>query len=213
MKRKIVVMFIISLLVGIQASSIAGAGSVTSEKNDKIPVQIASVTTKGVVKTETIFLTEKELLNFKESLSVLTEQIQSTKNLNLENIVDKLFGDKYPVLYSFFKTLLKIRLSRTKVFVVSQGSGFNFNPFAQNELKMKKKFVFWHYSPDQLSVDKTVILQPLTQKMKVLTGRQIGFMTEFTGVYIFDARSYPEMSHTFFMGVAKHATGIQLEAS
>lgn len=213
MKRKIIVIFIISLLVGIQASSIAGAGFITSEKNEKIPIQIASVTTKGVVKTETIFLTEKELSKLEESLSVLMEKIQSTRNLNLENMIDKLFGDKYPVLYSFFKTLLKIRLSRTKVFVASQGSGFNFNPFAQNEMKMKKKFVFWHYSPDQLSVDKTIILQPLTQKMKVLNGRQFGFMTDFTGIYIFDARSYPEMSHTFFIGLARHAAGIQLEAS
>ena len=209
MKRKILAIWVILLLVAIQVS-IAGASQTSTENSETIPVQIASVTPEGTFETETFFMTEGELVELEDTLSVLMEEIQSSKSLNVGDIIDNIIGGNHPVLYSIFKSLFRNRISKSRAFVISQGRGFKFNPFAQNEFKIKKKFTFWHYSSDWLFKGRTIILQPLAFKMRVLTGGQIGFMTGFTGIYLFIERNFPERSHTFFMGIAKNVRGIQL---
>ena len=76
--------------------------------------------------------------------------------------------------------------------------------------KIRKKVSFWHYSSGKLFKDRTLILKPLALKMKILTGSQFGMMTRFTGAYIYVPRTFPQKSYTFFMGIAKRVSGLQM---
>ena len=209
-KRKIMAMFAVLLLITIPLS-VAEAGETQSndQGNGNILVELTTIDQNGVRKIEKLFLSEEELTEFKSTISSLIDRIESVENLeNIVDIIDSILGDSKLKIFPIITTLLKSLLSNTRAFVISSGHGYKLNPFKKSSIKLRKNFVFWHYSSGKLFKDRTIIVKPLALKLKILKGLQFGFMNRFFGIYIYIARRFPEKSYTFFMGTSKRITGI-----
>ena len=215
MKRKILAIWVILLLVTIPFGIVQASETLELEQNNEtVTVELAAFESDEILTTETLVLSEEELIELKSTISVLIEKIQSSNSWEaLEELINNLQRKNNPIISTIFKILSKFKLFRSRAFVISSGHSYKFNPFKKGGLDIRKKFTFWHYSSGERIKDRTIYFQPLAFNMKVLKGIQVGFMTRFTGIYIFIARKLPEKSYTFFMGTAGRISGIQLSAS
>ena len=209
-KRKIMAIWIILLLVAIHFS-IAQASETTTEDNGTIPVEIASIDSDGFLTSETFFLSESEIAELESTFAALAEQIENINDLGtIREIIEEFLKGNGGIIYNIFQFFTKFKLSKSRAFVISSGQGYCFNPLKKSSFKIRKTVAFWHYSSEGLFKGRTLILQPFALKMKYLRGTQFGFMTKFTGIYIFIHRNLPEKSYTFFMGTARRIMGMDL---
>lgn len=210
-KRKIVAIFVILLLITISLGIVeASETHKITENNETISIQISTLSSDGILKTETIILSDEELVEFENMISNLIDKIQSTESLEeIKGIINSILEGNKLGIFSIIKTLFsKILVGRT--YVISSGHGYKFNPLRKGAIKIRKKLSFWRYSSGEMLNDRTIILKPLALKMRVLKGSQFGIMTRFTGIYIYVARKFPQKSYTFFMGMARRINGIQM---
>lgn len=202
--------WIILLLVAIHFS-IAQASETTTDNNETISVELAAIDSDGFLTTETFFLSEEELTELENTLSALAEQIQNVNDLGtIRDIIEEFLQGNSGIIYNIIQFFTKFKLSRSRAFVISSGQGYCFNPLKKSSFKIRKTVAFWHYSSEGIFKGRTIILQPLALRLKILRGTQFGFMTKFTGIYVFIHRNLPEKSYTFFMGTARHIMGIDL---
>ena len=61
-----------------------------------------------------------------------------------------------------------------------------------------------------VEVDRTIIIDFQPFKINMLTGRQIGFMRNFAGIYSHRETTLTQKSHTFFMGKTAAIRGFDL---
>jgi len=211
MKRKILAIWIILLLLTIpfgiaQASERQGL----EIRNENIVIEISTFNSDEISKTETLLLSEEELVEFENIISILFDKIQSVKSwTEFKGIIENLLKGSNLGIFSIFRSLL-LKLLPGKTYVFSTGHGYRFNPLKKGSMKIKKLFSLWHYSSGKILKDRTIILKPLALKMRILKGLQFGLMTRFTGVYIYVARKFPQKSYTFFMGTVRRAYGMQV---
>jgi hypothetical protein len=213
-RKKILAIFFILLLTTMPLGIVhASETSKIEENNNTISVEIAALDSDEILKTEKILLSEEELIEFENTISILIEKIQSAESWEeVKGIINNLLdGDKLGI-FSLIKGLFsKILVGRT--YVISSGHGYKYNPLKKGSIKIRKKLLLWHYSSGELLKDRTIILKPLALKMRVLKGSQFGVMTRFTGLYMYTARKFPQKSYTFFMGIARRANGLQMPFS
>ena len=211
MKNKLITMGILFVFIAIPFSSI-NADMVINEglKEETVTVGFSAVDSKGLVQKYELKLTEEKFSNLKTTLSKLAEKIENIKDFkNLRNILDKSFEDDYPILF-FLLTAFGSTLINNTNFIVSSGFGYTFKLSNKMDLSFQKRSLIWRYSntPDKALPTRTLIVKGLD--IDDLSGKQIGFMTKFTGIYLFMPEQYPEKSYTFFIGTAKMAFGIDL---
>ncbi len=210
-RKKILAILILLLLITMPLGIVQASETYEKkENNNTISIEIAAVDSDEILKTEKILLTEEELIEFENTISILIEKIQSAESWDeVKGIINNLLdGDKLGI-FSIIKGLFsKILVGRT--YVISSGHSYKFNPLKKGSMKIRKKLLLWHYSSGELLKDRTIILKPLALKMRVLKGSQFGVMTRFTGMFIYSARKFPQKSYTFFMGIARRASGIQM---
>jgi len=206
-------MGILFIFIAIPFSSINADIVVNEElKEETVTVGFSAVDSKGLVQKYELKLTEEKFSNLKTTLSTLAEKIENIKDFkDLRNILDKSFEDDYPILFFLLTTFGSTLINNTN-FIVSSGFGYKFKLSNQRELTFQKRSLLWHYSnnPDKTLPTRTIIVNGLDIDPKILSGKQIGFMTKFTGIYLFIPEQYPEKSYTFFIGAAKMAFGIDL---
>ena len=210
MKRKIMAIWVILLLIAIPIS-IAEANENTKETNNEtLQAELAAVNPDGTLTTETMYLSEEEVTELENTIPVLIDKIQTAGSWeNLLEIIRN-FLKNSPILNSILGLFTRFRKALYRSIVISSGHGFKFNPFKKTDFSLREKITFWHYSSDKLFKDRTIIITPLAFKMKILKGRQFGFMRNFFGIYLFIARKLPEKSYTFFIGTAQKARGIEV---
>ena len=211
MKKKILAIFSILLLVTIPFG-IGGASELqlNQETDEPASLEIAVFDEYDTITTETLTISQEDLITIEETISILMDKIESAEsweeienilnNFQLNGIIGSIIG----------KLLSKLNIFRTRGFVVSSGHFYKLNPFKKTEIDIKKGFAFWHYSSGSMFKDRTIILIPLQFKMKILTGTQFGFMYKFFGIYLFLSSKLPNKSYSFFIGTAKRINGIQL---
>ena len=212
MKRKILAIWIILLLITIPFG-IVQADETYQTVDDKktVTVELSAFELHENLATETVVLSEKELVELENVITKLMDLIESVSSWEeLEKIINN-----FPVKSGIIKTLItkilsKFSLFRSRAFVISTGHGYKFNPFKKSDFSIRKKLTFSHYSNGEKIQDRTIFIQPLSFKIKILKGLQIGFMTRFIGIYIFIARKLPEKSYTFFIGTAGRINGLEL---
>lgn len=209
--KKIMAIYVLLLLMAIPLGiAEAGEANDTIQNNGSTSVFLTSISTDGSSATEKILVSEEEVVELKNTFSNLIKSALTIKSLQgLRNLIKNLVGSNNPIISTIFKPFIKFRPLLNRGFVISFGHGFKFNPL-KNNLKIRKKIDFWHYSSGKLIKDRTIIFKPLALKVKVLTGLQFGFMTRFTGVYVFIPRKLPEKGYTFFMGTARRINGLQI---
>jgi len=100
--------------------------------------------------------------------------------------------------------------------IVSHGHSLTLNPLRNSQINLlRPSMMFWHYSgvSQHMLKDKTIIVDPYPFKVKVIDGRQIGFMRRFIGVYTYLPGDTFEDSSSFFVGYVYKAIGIDLSPS
>lgn len=215
MKNKIITMGILFVFIAMSFSSINADMVVNEElKEETVTVGFSAVDSKGLTQKYELKLTEEKFSKLKTALSELSEKIENIKDFkDIRNILDKSFEEDYPILYFLLTTFGSTLINNTN-FIVSSGYGYKLKLLNQKELTSQKRSLLWHYSksPDKKLPTRTLIIKGLDINPKILSGKQIGFMTKFTGIYLFIPEQYPEKSYTFFIGAAKMAFGIELKS-
>lgn len=233
MYKKIFVILICMLFIGTSVLPL-----INGEKNDKkIPIEIGTVTQDGTLEAETFLLSEEQILEFETFFATITQKMESASSWEeikvildevpdmsglLIEIVNKIICKIKALInkiiikmkFMFDHISAKINLYFNRGFVASFGHNYKLNPFKKSEIKSMKNFVIWRYSNKARLKDRTVIFKiikdPLDAKIKILKGVQIGFMTNFIGLYVYYARGFPAHCTTFFLGLARYINGLQL---
>jgi len=210
-KRKILAILIILLFLTMPLGFVqASEGYKKNEENESIPVEIVSLDLDEILTTETLYITEDELEEFENTISILIDKISTADNWqSVRNIINNFLEGNKLGIFTILKNLLS-KVIAFRTYVISSGHGYKLNPIRKGSIRIRKRVSFWHYTSGKLIKDRTIILKPLALKMKILKGSQFGMMTRFTGAYIYIARKFPQKSYTFFMGTARHASGIQM---
>lgn len=214
MKRKIIAICIILLLIAIPISiAEASETSENEQNNETISVELTAIDSDGTLTTENLYISEEDLAELESAISMIMDQIQSTNDLDedtLRDLIERTLGNDNSLLGRILGIFTTLKLTRNRGFVISSGHGIDYTPLKKISFKISKKAAIWHYNSNGMIDDRTIILKPLALNMKILKGRQFGFMTRFLGVYLSVSRGFLRESYTMFMGTARHINGIQL---
>ena len=214
MKRKILAILMVFMFFTIPIS-LAQASMINQEQgNDTVSLEIASFSEDSSFNTDVIRLSEEELADFENILSVLMDRIQSAGNLDeVSNILDN-FANQNGIIKSIITRLISsLKNLRYRGFVMSLGHRLRLNPFKKNSYKIRQNSKFWFYTNGGKTEDRTIILKPFSLKFDILRGLQIGRMSGFFGIYIYIAKKFPLKSTTFFIGTARRINGFDILSS
>ena len=213
MKRKILATWIILLLVTMHCSIIqADEKNEETQVNNTMTAEIGYISENGEKISNIITVTEKELSELESQISEIFEKIKSINSWGeLEKIIENLQTKKGFIMNFLTKILTKFKLYRNRGIIISNGHSYKINPFKKNDMKLRQRLAFWHYSNNEKSIDKTYIIKPFALKMKILKGFQFGVMSKFFGIYIYIANKLPKKSYTFFIGTASRINGMDFQ--
>jgi hypothetical protein len=170
-------------------------------------------------------LSEKDLTTMEEFLPVLLEKMQTATSYSaLIEIVKNCITDygRHPVLVLILTLLIKtinfnFKLgqflpARRNAFVMSWGFTNKLLPVVNNKVNMVRSMTGWYYSGRSNVVlnSRTIIIDPYPFSIKILTGRQIGLMSNFIGLYIHRSGGISDKAMTFFFGYAQTIRGFDL---
>lgn len=105
-----------------------------------------------------------------------------------------------------------LRPLKTNAFIMSWGFSNKINPFKDNKFQLYRPFTAWCYSGKSNLIlnSRTIIIDFQPFKINMLTGRQIGFMRNFAGIYSHRETTLTQKSYTFFMGKTAAVRGFDL---
>ncbi len=105
-----------------------------------------------------------------------------------------------------------LRPLKTNTFIMSWGFSNKLNPFKDNKFQLYRPLTAWCYSGKSNLIlnSRTIIIDFQPFKIDMLTGRQIGFMRNFAGIYSHRETTLTQKSHTFFMGKTAAIRGFDL---
>ena len=209
MKRKTLAILMVFMFFTIPFS-FAQAGNINNEQiSDTVSVEIESFNDDSSFTTETLKLTEEELIDFENILSILMDRVQSAGNLDeIFNILDNFANQNSMIKSIIIRLISSLKNLKHRGFVMSLGHSLKLNPFKKNIYKIRENSKFWFYINGGKTEDRTIILKPFSLKFDILKGLQIGRMSRFFGIYIFIAKKFPQRSTTFFMGTAQRINGL-----
>ena len=211
-KRKLIAILIILLLLAIPLSiAQASESSEKVKQTETIPVELVAYQEDGTLSTEKLFLTEQEIVELENVITKIMDEIESSGNWGIiDKIIEKFANDDSTLVGKIIGMISGLKVIKKRSFVVSSGRGIDYNPLKKITFKIRKNVALWHYNSNSILTGRTIILQPLKLNMKILKGAQVGIMTRFTGLYLSISRGFLKESYTMFMGVTRHANGIQL---
>ena len=183
-----------------------------------------------------IQLSEKDLITMEKFLPALLEKMQTaTSYSELLNTVQSFIKDygRHPILMLLNILLIKaihfdnvllmnaihfnyqfnqFRAVRRNAFIMSWGFTNKLLPVENNKVNMVRSMTGWYYSGRSNVVlnSRTIIIDPYPFSIKTLTGRQIGLMANFIGLYIHRSGGISDKAMTFFIGYAQTIRGFDL---
>ncbi len=107
----------------------------------------------------------------------------------------------------------QLRPLRKAAFVMSWGFSNKFLSLGKDKMNILRPITWWYYSGKSNFIvnSRTIILDPYPFSIKMITGRQMGLMTNFGGIYIHRANAFlAEKAITFFFGVTGTVRGFDL---
>ena len=107
---------------------------------------------------------------------------------------------------------IKNAMAPRRAFIVSHGDSPKTIFSGENQVKFIKPFTTWVYYNKKVSC-RTTIIDPVPFGSETLTGRQIGLMRGFMGLYIFHRSSFQTKSNTYFIGIGGLVRGMDLSPS
>ncbi len=156
--------------------------------------------------------------------ALIDKMASATSYSSLIDIVQSFIAEngRHPVLIMLLQLLTKsidfnfklnqLRPVRKNVFVVSWGFTNKFLALGKNKINIARPITGWYYSGRSNFVlnSRTIILDPYPFGIKMFTGRQIGLMSDFVGLYIHRSGSITDKAITIFFGFAKVVRGFDL---
>ena len=212
--RKSLTIIIIALFSIIYVMPVMANESIIENKNENIILEYAVIDLQGSTYLEQISLSENELSNIQNKLSIIFEELQLKDN-NEETInflKSYLDVNEYPILSRIFSNLLNSDIIGKRKLVISQGMGPKLNPFKDSKTAIVKPFTTWLYSDSQNLLplpSATGVLSINPFKIKTYMGPQFGFMLSFRGIYLNIGQTSSMQSYTFFIGTARHIGGFE----
>lgn len=209
-KRKLSAIGVVVLFFAISLSHVEASEISQTPLNEPILIEFGIVDSDGKLTTEELYITEEELTELEDSVTLFMNKIESTTDFDwsfLRDLLEKIFGDDNSLFGSIFRIYSSLKISRNRGFVISSGHGIDFSLLKKTSVKIRKKLGFWYYNSKEFIDDRTIIVKPLALSLKILTGRQFGIMARFFGMYISVSRGFLANSYTFFIGTAKHING------
>jgi hypothetical protein len=184
--------------------------------------QLEVSTTSGVTPLQ---LTDKDLTSMEKFMPALLDKISTAKSYpQLLTIIQSAIQEhgRQPVLVFILKMVIKaidfnfkfnqLRPVRKTAFILSWGFTNKFIASKKNKINVLRPITGWFYSgrSNVILNSRTIILDPYPFSIKMLTGRQVGLMSNFVGLYIHRSGSIADKAMTFFFGWASTIRGIDL---
>jgi hypothetical protein len=197
--KKALAIGIIALFIGISFAPINGA--TIEEKESRIPIQISSISADGKLGTQTISLSESEIISLIDLVDSMKKPGRHPGDLwdrlrDLFNLDDGTLGD--------IGLLSKLPGNP----IVSIGEGRELISRYHGRVQFKKLIGVWNYPGNN---GATIIWgDGLTSvPTQILLQKQIGIMFGFVGVYVYIPPILEKMnSKTCFIGSALFAWGL-----
>jgi hypothetical protein len=160
-----------------------------------------------------------------EVLPALLEQIEKAQSYpELVDIVNRFTTDmgRQPILVFLLELLIEgigirnnlneLRPLRRDAFVISWGFSHKINFLRENKFQLFRPVTLWYYTgPAKLLLNsRTVIIDLYPFSVKSLTGRQIGVMRNFAGLYVHRQSTLWDKSWTVMAGRAATVRGFDL---
>lgn len=213
-KKKITI-GLIALFIGLAMSPIIDGNPVLKiEKNQKekisLPVEIAFLQPNEITTKETHDLVI-------EDIKILEDLIKTLNSITTTNKISDLFDTIISLLENNAGILNLLPNLRTGPVILSIGNEKHFLIKYLPKIKTNELFHIWHYSSEWSTT--LILFKQLSQTpIKILHGRQIGFMFGFRGIYIYVPKAYvnipdlnPESEEIcIFLGSAIFAGGIAI---
>jgi len=193
---------------------------VTAQTTIKDQVEVSTIGDLAPVQ-----LSEIDITTMEKFIPALLEKMQTaTSNSELIGTVQSFIKEygRQPVLVLILTLLIKainfnfkfnqFRPVRKSAFVMSWGFTNKFLSLAKNKINMIRPITGWYYSGRSNVVlnSRTIILDPYPFSIKMVTGRQIGLMANFIGLYIHRSGTIGDKAITFIFGYASTIRGIDL---
>jgi len=199
---------------------------VLAEQKNTETVTFSYIDENQILSTQTLTLSQTELQEFNQLMSEVMEKIQTAPDYAtaLSIVKDYINGccgghsklkNMFMVLMSTMfnsKEIYRFSPLRQNVMVLSSGFTNKMFSFQATHLNMHKTLALWFYTVNSnlLTKSTTTIIDPYPFNVKTLTGRQIGMMRGFTGLYITQYSTIAHKDFTYFMGYAKGVMGYDL---
>jgi len=211
-KRKIMAIGIAVLFIAISISHVEAGNSSNDAENEPILVEFGSIASDGTFSTDTLFISEEDLSELEEAVSLIMDKIQTTDFDwgSLRELIERIFGREGILFGRLLEIFSKFKLSKTRGFVISSGHGRDLSIRDSFSFNIRKNLAIWHYNSRKLFNDRTIIVKPFALKLKILKGRQVGIMTNFFGLYLSVSKGFLKDSYTFFMGTARRINGFEV---
>lgn len=209
-KRKILAIGVVVLFFAISLSHIEASEISQTTENKPILIEFGSISSDETFTREVLYITEEDFTDLENAFKLLMSKTESTSDFDwsfLRNLLEQIFGDDNSLIGSIFGMYSSLKKSRNRGFVISSGHGIDISPLKKISPKIHKKLGFWYYNSNGFNDDKTIIVKPITLSLKILTGRQVGIMSGFFGVYISVSKGFLSSNYKFFIGTAKHING------
>jgi len=170
-------------------------------------------------------LSEKDVTTVEKFLPTLFDRLQGATTLS--DVVNTLQGmtkeyGRHPVEVLLLKLVIKminfpykfsqLRPVRKSAFILSMGFTNKIITPAKYKMNVVKPFTAWYYTgkSNLLLNSRTIIFDLRPFSIKSLTGRQVGVMSNFIGLYIHLPAKITDKGKTFFFGYAGTIRGFDL---
>jgi hypothetical protein len=204
--KEIIAVGIILLFLGLAVSP------VTSQTTIKEKLEIGTIGDLASIR-----LSEQDLTTMEKFLPILIEKLQTATSyseiIDIAHSFVREYG-RHPVLVLVLGLLMKtinfqykfgqFRPVRKNAFVISWGFTNKLLSYKSLGIQIIRPITSWYYSArfNVVLDSRTIILDPYPLSIKVITGRQIGYMTNFIGLYIHRSGINAQQSTTYFFGYA-----------
>jgi hypothetical protein len=209
---------VILLFLGVIFNPVTAQPTIPDKVQEKMEVM-------NISSMKQLQLTNDEITSMQKFLPELIEKISAaTSRTNLVDIVQSFIAEngRHPVLVLLLKLVIKgidfnykisqLRPLRKNVLILSWGFTNKFLSLGKNKLNIVRPYTLWFYSGRSNLVlnSRTIIIDPYPFGIKMFTGRQIGFMTDFKGLYIHRSGSIADKAITMFFGFTSTVRGLDL---
>ncbi len=188
---KSIALLTILTLIGIGFNPIATSHKIIEETQGNSLIEIEE--------TSTLSQNEKDIELLKKYLEE-TLEFEQTSDITTEEIIDLIYN-----------MLLDNPSMLRKTIVISQGWGRDINIFKSSKLQiMRDLFYLWLYTHASKTgaESKTFVIRGsdiiTSGSIELYRGSQVGFMFRPLGIYLFQKRTIPQLSHTIFVGFSSY---------